>query len=87
MKDGAKNVYLTFHEIMCGVFLKNTSCNSFLCYIFPIWVDKGFMSYQYVTTFFVTFSKPSIRFLLTLKDHKVLPWSFMTICCEITLLR
>jgi hypothetical protein len=25
MKDGAKNVYLTFHEIMCGAFSKNTN--------------------------------------------------------------
>ncbi len=24
MKDGAKNVYLTFHETMCGAFFKNT---------------------------------------------------------------
>jgi hypothetical protein len=43
-KDGATDVYLTFHEIMCGAFFKNTNCNSFLCYIFLVYANTGFIS-------------------------------------------
>lgn len=44
MKDGTRNVYLTFHEIKCQTFFKNTNCYSLLCYIFLIWVNMGFIS-------------------------------------------
>jgi hypothetical protein len=44
MKDGTKNVYMTFHEIMCGAFFKNTNCNSLLCYIFLVWANTSFIS-------------------------------------------